>query len=135
MSAHLEIRRSDRPRRTRGAEHLFDGPARHEWSLRFLSAPGHLMLLAYVEGVPAGFITGIEDAPPDKGSEMCLYETGRGRAVPQTGIARELVSTLAAIARDRGCYDIVGPVDADNNPGAAFYRATGARADGALSRC
>ncbi|CAM5465380.1 hypothetical protein STANM309S_01275 [Streptomyces tanashiensis] len=42
---------------------------------RFLASPGHLMLIAYAEdGVPAGFVSGIEMLHPDKGAEMCLYE-------------------------------------------------------------
>ncbi|MEV0091644.1 GNAT family N-acetyltransferase [Streptomyces sp. NPDC050738] len=133
MSDHLEIRRATDPAELVAAQHLFDGPARHEWSLAFLAAPGHLMLLAYVEGRPAGFITGIEMLHPDKGSEMCLYELGVDEPYRRRGIARELVATLAEVARDRGCYDMWVPVDADNEPALALYRATGAQPDGAIA--
>ncbi|MBO0517131.1 GNAT family N-acetyltransferase [Streptomyces beijiangensis] len=125
----MEIRRASDPAELVAAEHLFDGPARRDWSLRFLAAPGHLMLIAYIEGLPAGFITGIEMLHPDKGTEMCLYELGVAEPYRRRGIARALVSTLAEVARERDCYDMWVGVDTDNEPALAVYRASGAKAD------
>ncbi|WP_329117500.1 GNAT family N-acetyltransferase [Streptomyces sp. NBC_01465] len=133
MPDHLEIRRASDPAELLAAQHLFDGPVRREWSERFLADPGHLMLLAYVEGAPAGFITGIEMLHPDKGSEMCLYELAVDEPYRRRGIASELVATLAAVARDRGCYDMWVPVDADNEVALALYRATGAGTEEAVA--
>lgn len=56
------------------AAHLYDAEPRPAWAARFLAADGHLMLIAYEDGVPAGFVSGIEMLHPDKGTEMCLYE-------------------------------------------------------------
>lgn len=69
----MDIRRALTTAELSAAEALFDGPAREDWSERFLAAPGHLMLIAYVDGVPAGMVSGVEMSHPDKGTEMCLY--------------------------------------------------------------
>ena len=58
------------------AGHLFDGPPRPEATARFLAEPTHHLLVAYEDGEPAGFVTGVETTHPDKGTEMFLYEIG-----------------------------------------------------------
>ncbi|GLX18459.1 hypothetical protein Slala02_44360 [Streptomyces lavendulae subsp. lavendulae] len=68
----MDIRRARSAAELAAAEGLFDGPARPEWCERFLAASGHLMLIAYVDGVPAGMVSGVEMTHPDKGTEMCL---------------------------------------------------------------
>ncbi|MEV6394810.1 GNAT family N-acetyltransferase [Streptomyces sp. NPDC051907] len=115
------------------AEHLYDGPARKEWAERFLAAPGHLMLIAYVDGRPAGMVSGIEMLHPDKGSEMCLYELSVDERHRRQGIGRALILALLAVARERGCYDMWVGVDTDNDPALATYRSAGAKDDGVFT--
>lgn len=81
------------------AAHLYDAPPRPGWADRFLAADGHLMLIAYVDGAPAGFVSGIEMLHPDKGTEMCLYELSVDEAHRRRGIGRALTEALAAEAR------------------------------------
>ena len=49
---------------------LFDSAPRLDWTETFLTAPGHHLLVAYVERAAAGFVTGVEMTHPDKGTEM-----------------------------------------------------------------
>jgi hypothetical protein len=58
------------------ASHLFDGPAKIAVMERFLSEPGHHLVIAYEGGRPAGFISEVEMTHPDKGTEMFVYELG-----------------------------------------------------------
>ncbi|MFI6055625.1 GNAT family N-acetyltransferase [Streptomyces violascens] len=125
-----EIRRATTTAELTAAQHLYDGPAREGWAARFLAAPGHLMLIAYIAGAPVGFVSGIEVLHPDKGSEMCLYELAVAEPQRRRGIGRALVDALAAVARERGCYDMWVGVDTDNDPALATYRAAGAKDDG-----
>ncbi|MEV8407344.1 GNAT family N-acetyltransferase [Streptomyces niveus] len=126
----MEIRRATTVAELVAAQHLYDGPARPEWAERFLAAPGHLLLIAYVEGVPAGFVSGIEMLHPDKGVEMCLYELSVDERYRRRGIGRALTDALATVARERGCYDMWVGVDTDNEPALATYRSAGARDQG-----
>ncbi|QHY95578.1 putative acetyltransferase [Streptomyces sp. S4.7] len=126
----MEIRRATTVGELVAGRHLYDSPARPEWAERFLAAPGHLMLIAYVEGAPVGFVSGIEMLHPDKGVEMFLYELSVGEPYRRRGIGRALTEALAEIARERGCYDMWVGVDTDNDPALATYRAAGAREEG-----
>ncbi|MCJ1677257.1 GNAT family N-acetyltransferase [Streptomyces sp. APSN-46.1] len=123
-----------RPARTvaefQAAEGLFDGPARLDWSERFLSAQGHLMLIAYVDGIPAGMVSGVEMTHPDKGTEMCLYEISVDEGYRRRGIGRALTLALADEARARGCYGMWVGVDTDNEAALATYDSAGARDEG-----
>ncbi len=55
---------------------LFDHQTTPEWAARHLTSDGHHLLLASIDGVEVGFVTGIEMTHPDKGTEMFLYEMG-----------------------------------------------------------
>ncbi|WP_406304956.1 GNAT family N-acetyltransferase [Streptomyces sp. NBC_00885] len=129
----MDIRRATTVAELVAAEHLYDGPARAEWAERFLAAPGHLMLIAYVEGAPAGMVSGIEMLHPDKGTEMCLYELSVDKPYRRRGIGRALVEALREVARERGCYDLWVGVDTDNDAALATYRSTGAKDDGVFA--
>ncbi|MFQ6851335.1 GNAT family N-acetyltransferase [Streptomyces sp. 35M1] len=111
------------------AGHLFDAPPREEWEARFLAADGHVLLIAYVDGIPAGFVSGIEMLHPDKGVDMCLYELGVDEPFRRRGIGRALSRALVDLARERGCYDLWVGVEPDNEAALATYRSAGAAAD------
>lgn len=130
----MDIRRAHTSAELSAAESLFDGPARTEWSERFLAAPGHVMLIAYVDGVPAGMVSGIEMSHPDKGTEMCLYELSVDEGYRRRGIGRDLTLALAEEAKARGCYGMWVGVDTDNEAALATYTSAGARDEGS-SRC
>lgn len=133
MVTAMDIRRAFTPAELSAAESLFDGPARQEWSERFLTAPGHLMLIAYVDDVPAGMVSGIEMVHPDKGTEMCLYELSVDEGYRRRGIGRALTRALADEARERGCYGMWVGVDTDNEAALATYDAAGARDEGVFA--
>ena len=110
------------------ASHLFDGPARPDATARFLAEPGHHLLLAYEEDRPdraVGMVTGVETTHPDKGTEMFLYELGVDEAARGRGVGRALVTALADLARDRGCYGMWVLTDDDNPAAVRAYTAAG----------
>ena len=109
------------------AQHLFDGPARAEATARFLEEPGSHLLVGYVDGEPAGFVSGVEVTHPDKGTEMFLYELAVGEAHRRRGHGRALIEALEVLARDRGCVGMFVFVDDDNEAGRAAYRSAGGR--------
>ena len=109
------------------AQHLFDGPAKAEATARFLAEPGSHLLVGYVGGEPAGFVSGVEVTHPDKGTDMFLYELAVDEAHRRRGHGRALIEALAAFARQRGCTGMFVFVDDDNEAGRAAYRSAGGR--------
>jgi len=112
------------------AQDLFDGPARPDWAQRFLTEPGHHLLVAYVDDQPVGMVTGVEMTHPDKGTEMFLYELAVADEHQRRGIGRGLVTRLAGIARDRGCYGMWVLTDRTNVAAMTAYQAAGGTDDG-----
>ena len=111
------------------ASSLFDGPPDLTTADRFLATPGHHLLLAFEDGVAAGFISGVELIQPDKGVEMFLYELAVDEAYRRRGIGAGLVAALRATAQARGCYDMWVLTDHDNEAALATYRSTGTTAE------
>ena len=107
------------------ASHLFDGDARPEATRRFLAEDGHHLLIGYLDGIPAGFVSGVEMTPPDKGTEMLLYELAVDGPYRNAGLGRALVGALRDLAVERGCYGMWVLTDHDNLAALATYRAAG----------
>ena len=108
------------------AGHLFDDEVRPGATRRFLTRPGHHLCLAYLDGRPVGFVTGVEVTHPDKGTEMFLYELGVDEAARGQGIGTALVTALSLRARTLGCYGMWVLTEADNAAALATYAAAGA---------
>ena len=128
MSVQVDRLGPDDRERVLAAAHLFDEAPRTDWTERFLTAAGHHLLFAQVDGVDVGFVTGVETTHPDKGTEMFLYELGVDEAARGQGAGTALVAALRDLARDRGCYGMWVLTDADNEPAQRTYRAAGASA-------
>lgn len=110
----------------RGAD-LFDAPPIPEATQRFLADATHHLLFAYDdENRPVGMISGVETTHPDKGTEMLVYELGVAPAARLQGIGTALVSALAALARENGCYGMWVATENDNAAALATYRSAGA---------
>ena len=105
---------------------LFDSPPDRGWTSRFLAEPGHHLLIAYVGEAVAGFVTGVETTHPDKGTEMFLYELAVDERFRRQGVGKSLVTALAGIAAEAGCYGMWVGTDHDNTAAVATYRSAGA---------
>ncbi|MGQ4383249.1 GNAT family N-acetyltransferase [Streptomyces sp. SAS_270] len=126
----MEIRRATTVDELSAAEHLFDNPVRPEWAERFLTTAGHHLFLAYEQDAPVGFVSGVETVHPDKGTEMFLYELAVAEPFRRRGTGRALIRTLAALAREHGCYGMWVGVDTGNDVALATYRSAGGKDDG-----
>lgn len=107
------------------AAELFDNPPTPQWTEDFLSRAGHHLCLASVDGVAAGFVTGVEMVHPDKGLELFLYELGVDEAFRGRGIGRALVAALAQRARDVGCSGMWVLTEPDNEAARRTYGSAG----------
>jgi ribosomal protein S18 acetylase RimI-like enzyme len=121
----MDIRRVTEAEAVQAAGHLFDAAPGSAATQRFLDDDRHHLLIAYVDGHPAGMVTGVEMTHPDKGTEMFLYELGVDEAHRGRGIGQALVTALAGLAQAHGCYGMWVLTDEDNEPARATYQAAG----------
>jgi ribosomal protein S18 acetylase RimI-like enzyme len=111
------------------SSHLFDRQVTMQGAEAFLSTPGHVVLLASVEGRGIGFVSGVEMRHPDKGPEMFAYELGVDASWRRRGVARTLLLSLRDLATERGCRGMWTLTGADNMPALATYRSLRASVD------
>lgn len=109
-----------------GAGDLFDEQPVEDLTRGFLGAPGHHCLVAFEDGRPVGFVTGIEIRHPDKATEMLLYELGVDAQWRRRGIGRALTEALRDLAARRGMRGMWVLTDPDNVAALATYRRSGA---------
>lgn len=108
------------------AGNLFDKAPIPAATAAFLAASDHHLFIAFIDGKPAGFVSGVETIHADKGTEMFLYELGVDEAFRGRGVGTGLVQALADLARERGCYGMWVLTDHDNEGAIATYRRAGA---------
>ena len=125
----MDIRRVTSPEAVVAAGHLFDTPPRADATRDFLADPRHHLFIAYADGEPAGFVSGVEITHPDKGTEMFLYELGVDEPHRRRGTATALVGALLDLARERGCYGAWTGTEDDNAAALATYRRASAELD------
>ncbi|MFI2736909.1 GNAT family N-acetyltransferase [Streptomyces sp. NPDC018711] len=121
----MEIRRITQAESVNAAGYLFDTAPVQEATEQFLADERHHLLIAYVDDIPAGMVTGVEMTHPDKGTEMFLYELGVDESYRGHGVGRALVSALADLSRERGCYSVWTITDEDNAAALATYSRAG----------
>jgi ribosomal protein S18 acetylase RimI-like enzyme len=124
----LELRRLGRGEEAdvQAAEKLFDDPVDLDGTRSFLADDGNVLLIAYVDGDPAGFVTGTELAHPDKAQpELFLNELGVDEAYRGRGIGRRLVAELWQLAQARRCRGMWVLTDDDNEAANKVYSAAG----------
>lgn len=108
------------------AAELFDAPPTEAATRRFFAEPGHHLLIAYEDDEPAGFVSGVEVAHPDKPVEMFLNELGVRESSQGRGIGRTLIAALRDLAIERGCAGMWVLTDETNPAALKAYRAAGA---------
>ena len=109
----------------------FDSEVVAAWTAAFLDDPGHHLILAYVDGEPAGFVSATEVLHPDKPPQLFLNEIGVAAPHQRRGAATALIEALKVIGRKRGCTSMWVLTDEGNAAAMALYRMTGGSWDGA----
>jgi ribosomal protein S18 acetylase RimI-like enzyme len=122
--------RSGSEERVLDAAHLFDHQLHASAVRAFLADDRHHLLLAYVAGRPAGFVSAVELLHPDKlKPEAFLYELGVDPEFRRVGVASDLVNGLIRLCRARGCGEMFVLTDGSNEAAMATYRKAGAAQD------
>lgn len=130
----IRIQRAWSPEEVRAAAQLFDNEPNPQATERFLNSSDHHLLLAFdstaaedAARAPIGMITGVETTHPDKGTELFLYELAVAENARGRGVATQLITALADLGRQRGCYAMWVVTEDDNATANAAYRRAGAQ--------
>jgi ribosomal protein S18 acetylase RimI-like enzyme len=110
----------------------FDNEVSPEETQRFLADDRHHLLLGYLDGRPAGFVSAVEVFHPDKKPELFLNEIAVVEEARRHGVARALIEELAGIGRERGCAAMWVLTDQGNPAAMALYASTGGAWSGDL---
>jgi len=112
--------------RVRAAERLFDGRVEPDATSRFLAQGVNELLIAYVDGEPAGFVLATELSHPDQAQpDLFLNELGVVEAYRGQGVGSALVERLWDVARGRGCRGMWVLTDDANVAANRVYAAAG----------
>lgn len=87
----------------------------------FVEDPRHLMAVAVENETVVGMASGVECFHPDKQPQLFINEVGVASTHRRQGIGRELVMTLIASAKKRGCTSAWLGTDSDNVAGQACF--------------
>jgi len=109
----------------------FDDPLDLESTRRFLHDPRHHLLVAEIDGEPAGFTSATEILHPDKPPELFLNEIGVVDHLRRRGAAHAMLRELGSLGRELGCATIWVLTDEGNPAAMAAYGEAGGVWDGA----
>ena len=97
---------------------------------RFLARPENLLIVADVDGAPAGFLVAYALDRVDRDRRMvCLYEIGVAVGSRRRGLATAMIEALLAWCREQGVMKTWVITDRSNEPAMRLYARTGARPD------
>ena len=100
---------------------------KHQGDL-FTKNPDNLLLLAFEDNKPVGFLTAHRLQRFDKRrAEVLLYEMGVGQDYRKKGIGKALIEECKIWAKEIGADEVWVLTEKDNIPAMAMYQATGAK--------
>ena len=108
------------------AEDVFDDDIDPAQVAAYLAEPGHLMVVATVDGQVVGQCQAVVHRHVDKPDELYIDNLGVAAAFKRQGIARHMVDEILAWGREFGCRTAWVLTEPDNAEGRGFYEAGGA---------
>lgn len=111
------------------ADGVFDEPVRPDRLAAYLAEPGHLLILAFEDGVVVGQCAAVIHRHPDKPVELYVDEVGVADGWHRRGIARAMMRAMLAEGRARGCAETWVGTEPDNVAANRLYEGFGARAE------
>jgi ribosomal protein S18 acetylase RimI-like enzyme len=113
-----------------GDEHLFGRIAAEVFDhavdacslARYLATPGHLLVVAIVDGEVVGQVAAVVHRHPDaRPTELYIDEVAVTPALQRRGIAGSMLETMFALGRELGCHEAWVGTEPDNLPAQGLY--------------
>ena len=111
------------------APDVFDEPIHPERLEAYLLEPGHLMLLAFDNGVVVGQCAAVIHRHPDKVTELYVDEVGTASTHLRQGIATRMVEAMFSWGRELGCREAWLGTELDNLEANGLYIKVGGKGE------
>jgi aminoglycoside 6'-N-acetyltransferase I len=109
------------------APDVFDEPGHPERLEAYLLEPGHLMILAFDDGVVVGQCAAVIHRHPDKVTELYVDEVRTASTHLRQGIATRMVEAMFDWGRELGCREAWLGTELDNLEANGLYRKLGGK--------
>ncbi len=109
----------------RVGDDVFDDAVQPALAREFLGDARHHLAVAIDDGLVVGFASGVHYVHPDKPPELWINEVGVAPTHQQRGLAKALLHTLFAAARELGCAQAWVLTDRDNAAAMRLYASAG----------
>jgi ribosomal protein S18 acetylase RimI-like enzyme len=111
-------------------EEVFDDPIDRAKLTRYLSLPGHHLLIAIEKGVIVGQLTALSyQHPENRPGDLYIDEVGVSPSARRRGVATWLMEAAFALGRDLGCAEAWLGTEIGNRDAQAFYESLGREAE------
>jgi ribosomal protein S18 acetylase RimI-like enzyme len=111
------------------APDVFDEPIHPQRLDAYLREPGHLMILAFEQGVIVGQCTAVVHRHPDKVTELYVDELGTASSHLRRGIGISMVRAMFDWGRELGCEEAWLGTEIDNVEANGLYRKAGGKGE------
>src|SRR5215510_8952029 len=121
-----QVKSGDEALFDRVADDVFDVAVDRQRLAAYLASPGHLMLVALLDGAVVAQVAAVIHRHPDKPTELYIDEVGVTPALQRQGIARRMVAEMFTLGKALGCEEAWVGTEPDNVAARALYESRGA---------
>ena len=124
-----QVKSGDEALFDRVADHVFDVAVDRQRLAAYLASPGHLMLVALLDGAVVAQVAAVVHRHPDKPTELYIDEVGVTPALQRRGIARTMLAEMLALGKALGCEEAWVGTESDNAAARGLYESHGVPAE------
>jgi len=124
-----QVKSGDEALFDRVADHVFDVAVDRQRLAAYLASPGHLMLVALLDGAVVAQVAAVVHRHPDKPTELYIDEVGVTPALQRRGIAREMLAEMLALGKALGCEEAWVGTEPGNAAARGLYESHGVPAE------
>ena len=124
-----QVKSSDAALFDRVAADVFDVAVDRQRLAAYLASPGHLMLVALLDGTVVAQVAAVVHRHPDKPTELYIDEVGVTPALQRRGIARTMLAEMLALGKALGCEEAWVGTESDNAAARGLYESHGVPAE------